>query len=80
MKSRKEVLGSALFGICGLAAVAIADATNVGAHTCSACHPNNPSLCDTVQCASNEDCGFRYSGNGGAGSTVRALCVRANNP
>lgn len=80
MKSPKEVIGSMSLGICGLAAVAFAGATSTGAHTCTACHPNNPTLCDTVQCASNEDCGFGYSGNGGSGSTVRALCIRANNP
>lgn len=72
-KMKKEAIASALLGICGVTAIALAGGD--GQHTCTACHPTQTNICDEVECASNEDCGARWSGTG-QNATVRALCVR----
>jgi len=67
VKKSREGLETMIFSlaIATIVSLFIAErAMAEGDHTCTACHPDMPTLCDTTTCSSNTVCGIEYGGSG----------------
>jgi hypothetical protein len=47
----------------------------VGWHKCSACHTDDPTLCDELWCPPNTACGKQEGQDDGGNLWVRSICV-----
>lgn len=52
----------------------------IGSHKCSACHDNDPTLCDETWCPPNTACGKQQGQDDAGNLFVRSICVVIPNP